>query len=83
MTALNYYMYDLRRQVLERSGCNAYCRDTDALDAKVDEINGTPIKVNFSIDGDRMYVVGRLTQNDITALYERAKHTYSYYSINN
>lgn len=83
MTPVNYYMYDLRRQVLERTGCNAYCRETDALDEKVDEINGTPFKVNFSLDGNKLYFVGNLNQCDITALYEQAKHTYSYYGINN
>lgn len=80
---INYYAYDLRSQVIERSGCNAYCRETDMLDVKVDEVNGKPVQLNFSIDGNKLYMVGRLTQADVNALYDRAKHTYSYYSINN
>lgn len=80
MSNVNYYMYDLRNQVLVRTGCNAYCRDTDLLDEKNDEINGTPITVNWSVDGNKLYVVGRLSRQDVCDLYERAKHIYSYYS---
>lgn len=76
---VNYYTYDLRSQELERTGCNAYCRETDAYDCKVEEINGKPVQINFSVDGNKIYMVGKLTQEDINVLYARAKQAYSYY----